>query len=746
MSDMNGDPRLPVRRDDEHALAAAPSTGAIATFEELEPSDSPLQDYITVLLRRKWTVLVALVVVFGTTCLVTATTPRIYEATATLLVSQSRGGAAADLQGSLPPMMQAMIAPELETHVELLQGHATAEATSGWLKEHGGPSLSTGEVRGSIRARAVPKTQLIRLSGLARTPEDAEKIANAAAESYFEMNRQRAQVSSDSASDYLTKQLTVARDNLTKAENDLRMFKETTGTVASDAAAGELLARSGALSVDVQKTRADLAQAKQRLAKVREQVTRQNASIAAGKVRDNATVQQLRARLVELEGQRLAAQARYTDAFSAPLAKIDEQIRIVKEQLASEVGNVIGSGGGDLTIHQDLTAQLIQGEAEVAALGARYQELRVERKQIDQELQKMPAQQITLARLERDLEVAQKGYSDLLARSQEIEVGKVMALGNTSIAEPAVAPRFPVKPKVPLNLTLGLLLGLGVGVGLALLQEQLDDTVRDEEDIARFADAPILGTVPVFGNGRRDKESVARRLPLRAVEAYRSLRYSLGFVTPRKGGRVVLVTSCGPLEGKTTTALNLASAAARSGRRVVLIEGDLRRPSFQRLFSINGTKGLTDVLVGEVELSDVMQRFDDSGLQVVSAGTRAPNPTDLLDSAEMQGLLQGLRSETDLVVFDSAPLLSVADSLVLASLSDAILMVTVPGESNRRALQRSRVLLAQIGRHISGVVLNKVEPRRGYGYYGRYGYYYQYHDYDQTPGDDSKTKGGPSGQ
>jgi capsular exopolysaccharide synthesis family protein len=732
---MNEGAQLPARYDNARAPALEPFSRAVATFEQFEPSPSPLLDYVNVLLRRKWIALLSLMVIFGTACLVTATMPRIYEATATLLVSEATGARAVTPDSPIPPTMAAMIAPNLETHVELIQGESTASETATWLKAHGGPPLSAGTIRQSVRANAVPNTQLVRLSARARSPEQAEKIANAASQSYVAMNRRRARRSSESASQYLSEQLAVGRRNLSEAENTLRAFKESTGTVAADAAAGDLLSRIASLGGDLDKTRADMAQGQQRLAKVRAQVADQNRSIAAGQVRDNAVVQQLRAKLVDLEGQRLAAESRYTAAFSGPLEQIDEQIRHAKGQLNAEIRAVVRSGGGDLAMQQTLTGQLIQGEAEVAALQARGQQLQTELRKAEHEIQKIPARQIALARLQRQVEVAQSIHSDLLKRSQEIEVGRVMALGNTAIAEPASAPRLPVIPNVPLNLALGLVLGLGVGAGLALLREQLDDTVRDQDEISRLADAPVLGTVPMFERSDAAPVLAADAPRSRAMEAYRSLRYSLGFVTPGKGGHTVLVTSTVPMEGKTTTALNLAVAAALSGRRVVLLDSDLRHPVIHRLLGMNGAKGITDVLVGEAELPEVLQAVRDTGLRFISSGTRAPNPTDLLDSAGMRNLVEELRKQADLVIFDSPPMLSVADSLVLASLSDAVLMVCVPGASHRRAIQQSRLLLAQVGHTISGVVLNKIERKAGYGYYG---YYYYYHDYGRT---DSSTDG-----
>jgi len=730
MSHDNGDAPLPARYQEDRLSPAEPIGRAVATFAQMEGSPSPIQMYAGILLRRRWTVLGSLAVVFAVACLATATSPRIYEAKTTLLVSENPGGrSASDSNQEMPPMMTGMAAPDLETHVQLIQGESTARETASWLKAHGGPALSSGQVRGMLSADAVPKTKLVRVSARAQSPADAQRVANGAAESYVAMSRRRAQSSAESAGRYLSQQLSVARVNLGEAENALRAFKEATGTVASDAAAGEILDRVASLRADADKTNMDLVQAQVRLSKVRSQWRQQNASIATGEVRDNGVVQQLRARLVELEGQRIAAESRYTSAFTGPLDQINQQIRITKGQLDAEVRNIVRSGVGDLSVQQSLTSQMIQGEAEAAALKARGRQLQSELAIAGKELQKIPNRQIALARLERQVEVSQKIYTDLLQRNQEVEVGRVMALGNTEVAEPASLPRLPVRPNVSLNLFLGILFGVGLGVALALLQEQLDDTVRDQEEVARLLDAPVLGTVPMLSAAQPASLGRVKNPPTRSIDAYRTLRYNLGFVTPGEGGRVVLITSAGPQEGKTTTALNLATAAALSGRRVVLVDGDLRRPSLRRVLGTDGAKGMSDVLVGQAEVAETLEEIPETGLRFLSAGNRAPNPTDLLDSAQMRGLVEKLRSSADLVVFDSSPLLAAADGLVLASMSDAVLMVCVPGESHRRALQRARMLLSNIGHDISGVVINKVQHRTGYGYGYYGGYYYHYYDY-----------------
>jgi tyrosine-protein kinase Etk/Wzc len=697
---------------------------SIATLETYEAPPPGLRDYVGMLQRRKWAILISLGVVLVLTIAITVFMPRTYESTATLLISEMSPKASNSPSSSgAEEAMAAMGSPNLDTHVQLIQGQATAEETAKWLAQHGGPALTAQQLRTRVTARSVRDTQLIRIVAQAHTTEEAQKIADAAAKTYVEMNRGRARGSSETTGRYLSEQLAVSRTNLTKAESELRAFRESSGTIAADAAASDVLTRAAALRNSSDATAADLAQARERTGRIRAQLAEQNLSIRSGEWRNNAVVQQLGAKLADLQGQRLAAQAKYTSDYPGPLAQIDEQIRLVKQQLDNELKHVVGTGGADLDLQQRLTSDLIQAGAESAALKARYQQLQAQLQRTHRELGKIPARQVTLAGLQRQVDVAQNIYSELLRRSQEVEVGRIMALGNADIVESASMPRLPVTPNIPLNLMLGVLLGLGVGLGVALIQDQLDDTVRDQAEASHISAAPVLGTIPVFQpNGATGALPSGGPVSL-ATEAYRALRYCLDFVTQGERGRVILVTSPGQYEGKTTTVWNLARAVAMTGRRVLLVDTDLRRSGLGRVLGLHATKGVTDVLLGEVGLSDALQKHKESGILFLSSGKEVHNPTELLDSEAMRQLVRDLRKEADLVILDSPPVLAVADSLVLARLSDDVLMVCVAGQSHRHELRLARTLLSRVGENVSGVVLNKIGEKAGYGYHGRY--YYQ---------------------
>ncbi|WP_051760424.1 polysaccharide biosynthesis tyrosine autokinase [Herbidospora cretacea] len=280
------------------------------------------------------------------------------------------------------------------------------------------------------------------------------------------------------------------------------------------------------------------------------------------------------------------------------------------------------------------------------------------------------------------------------------------AIGVTVI-DRATPPANPVSPRPPLNVTAGILLGLVFAYGLLMLRSRLDTTIADSDDLAAAAGAPTLGVV-----GR------SRRRPLIAdghAEAFRALRTNLRFVGADGGPRSLLVTSCGSGEGKSTLAINLALAVAGTGRRVALVDADLRRPSVARLLGLEGrSMGLTDVLAGSARLPEVLQRRQD--LDVLPGGPVPADPGELAGSPGMRRLIADLAADHDLVVVDAPPLLPVSDAVVLATACDGVLLVARAGRTRRESLAQAVARLTRVDARLVGGVLNfaPVRPRSPY--------------------------------
>ncbi|MBC7225471.1 MAG: polysaccharide biosynthesis tyrosine autokinase, partial [Anaerolineae bacterium] len=311
--------------------------------------------------------------------------------------------------------------------------------------------------------------------------------------------------------------------------------------------------------------------------------------------------------------------------------------------------------------------------------------------------------QLWLAQLEDSYASLQRSYED-------IRLAEANSLDTITIVEPADVPSTPVRPKPVQNTLLAAAVGLVLGAGAAFLIEYLDDTIKSPDDVERDLGLATLGTITRFG-GRAlsDKLITVQHARSSVTEAYRILRTNLEFAAVDGDLRTILVTSPNPVEGKTVTAANLAVVLAQAGRRVILADADLRRPAVHRMFQVSNEAGLTTALLRgqEVALEDLLLPTEVEGLRVLPSGPLPPNPAELLGSDQMARLVERLKGLADLVVFDTAPALPVADPAILARLADAVLLVVDTGATRRGMALRAVEHLARVGTNITGVVLNR---------------------------------------
>lgn len=301
------------------------------------------------------------------------------------------------------------------------------------------------------------------------------------------------------------------------------------------------------------------------------------------------------------------------------------------------------------------------------------------------------------------------------------------------VVSEAPLPAAPSSPHKTLNAALGLALGLVLGVGIAFLREALSDELRGRADFEDHAGVPVLAVIPRVASWRRKSEARLFSVdqPKSVVaEAYRTLRTSILFSSMQRGLHTIMVASANAGEGKSTTAANLAVVLSDSGKRVVLISADLRKPRLHRFFGLEGEPGLSNALVGEATVWDALQAPQVENLRVMASGPVPARPTELLQSEAMGELLADLRDVSDFVIIDTSPILPVADALVLAPLVDGVLLVADASITTRSAVTHTRELLDQVDAPLVGAVFNDYDPSRdrgGAGYYSygyrRYGYY-----------------------
>ncbi|MBD8079771.1 polysaccharide biosynthesis tyrosine autokinase [Cellulosimicrobium arenosum] len=309
-----------------------------------------------------------------------------------------------------------------------------------------------------------------------------------------------------------------------------------------------------------------------------------------------------------------------------------------------------------------------------------------------------------------------------------------------STVRTATVPQSPSSPNLRLNLALGLVVGLALGIGLAVLRELLDTRIRSAADVEAVASAPVLGIIG-YEEDAPDHPLIVQESPqaLRA-EAFRRLRTNLQFLELDQRARTFVMTSALAGEGKTTTSINLAITLADAGQRVVLVDADLRRPSVAKYMGIEGSVGLTTVLIGRVALEDAVQPWGSGTLDVVAAGQVPPNPSELLGSEAMADLVERLGTDYDVVVIDSPPLLPVTDAAILARRSGGAILVTGAGTVHRQQVEGAVAALETVGARLLGVVANRV-PLKGAGS-GSYGY--SYYEYTSRPVQPARRRAEPA--
>ncbi|HET9873720.1 MAG TPA: polysaccharide biosynthesis tyrosine autokinase, partial [Propionibacteriaceae bacterium] len=280
-----------------------------------------------------------------------------------------------------------------------------------------------------------------------------------------------------------------------------------------------------------------------------------------------------------------------------------------------------------------------------------------------------------------------------------------------TILAPAQIPLEASSPRVPRNLALGLALGLLLGAGVALLRHILDTKIRNDQDVHAVTDSAVLGVIP-FDAGAPSHPVVMHDDALGArSEAVRRLRTNLQFVDVAERSKSIVITSSIPGEGKSTTALNLAVSLADAGLKVILVDADLRRPSVAEYLGLEGSVGLTTVLIGRAEIGDVVQPWQQTSLDILPAGQVPPNPSELLGSKAMGALLQSLTETYDMVLLDSPPLLPVTDAAVLSKFAGGTLVVVGADRIHRPQLRDALESLTTVGANVQGLVLNKAARR-----------------------------------
>lgn len=361
------------------------------------------------------------------------------------------------------------------------------------------------------------------------------------------------------------------------------------------------------------------------------------------------------------------------------------------------------------------------------------------------ELDATPANQPERDRLETNLAQYRQTYAYILQSYEQVRLAEAQSTSNVIQAEPATIPLKPIRPRTLVNTILGSVIGLLLALGGIFLVEALDDTLKNPDQVSRELGLPILGLIAHHGAG---DDSLITQLEPRALvsEAFRTLRSNIQFAQAAAASdqplHTLLVTSPSPAEGKSTVAANLAVVLAQSGRKVALVDADLRRPRLHKILDLPNRTGISDLFVQEpISLDGTLAATQTDGLLVLTSGNTPPNPAELLGSDKMVEIIRQVSGQVEMIILDSPPVMAVTDSAVLAQRVDGVLLVLKPYVTQMGAARQTVEQMQRAGARLLGVVLNQVDLKNSrYNYYYKSYYAASYHYY----GRDGKSRNGRS--
>jgi capsular exopolysaccharide synthesis family protein len=535
-------------------------------------------------------------------------------------------------------------------------------------------------------------------------PDLSARVANQWAASFVETNLQRRYDATSYARDFLERRLEQIRARLEQSERQLVAYASQQrivnlpSNVASATGSGAdrplLVDNLAQLNTELSAAIADRVRAESRL---------RSAGTSIPESLQNSTINQLRTALAQAEGEYAKLLTQFEPEYPEAQA-LAAQIRDLEQSLATEEARVGGSVG---TTYRESVR--------------REQNLRARVDEMQSGLLDLRRRSIQYNIYQRDVDTNRGLYDSLLQRYKEIGVAGGVGINNVSVVDSAEVPGAPSSPIIWLNLGIALVIGALLGGGIALLFEQLDETISDPNDVTKILGLPLLGTVPRLTD--EDPVEATQDPKSSLVEAYLSIQTNLEFATDHGAPYTIAVTSSRPAEGKSTTAFTLAKLLARGGRKVVLVDGDMRSPSVDGLLGLSNDFGLSNYLAGGSEIDQLLQPGDTPGMSVMAAGPKPPNAAELLAGSRFSKLLTELRQRFDHVVIDAPPVMGLADAPIITGHVEGVLFAIQANATSINLMRSALLRLEAAHAPVIGAVLTQFVERNAY--YG-YGYGYDY--------------------
>jgi polysaccharide biosynthesis transport protein len=728
-------------------------------YTVLPSQESPLREYLRVLLKRKVIIISCVVGIFAAVAIASLRQTPVYEAVGRIAVNKADSNLIT-FKDSVP-VMDYYDPTDIDTETRILQSDLLALQVIRQLSldkrpEYGGqktpqqPNLVAdplqndskrttallGGFKGNLKVSLIPNTRIIEIHYRSTDPALAANVVNALAATYVEQNFKTKFESTMQASDWLSKQLVDLQMKVETSQEKLVRYQKEHEIFGIDEKQNIITQKLDELNKELTSAESDRMQkeAIYRMTQTGDPVAVASAvgsdpiATLAG-TGSSPLLDKLHQQQADLRIQVADLSTQLGPAYPK-VAQLNNQLKEIDRQIQGETRKAVDHLRG-------LYQTAMQRETM----------LREALEKQKQEANRLNENAIDYTLLKRDVDSNRQLYEGLLEKLKQAGVTAGLRSNNFRIVDAARSPNAPVEPNIPRNLLFALVLGISSGVGLAFLLEGMDNTVRTTEQAQMISALPSLGMIPLGSKSRSNGNGTGRlaltssrevvelvtqvRPQSQMAESYRALRTSLLLSSLGAPPKVIMVTSARPQEGKTTTAINSAIVLAQKGVRVLLVDADLRRPSVHKTLGMGPRSGLSNVLTGSATLEQAIAASPIlPNLFILAAGSPPPNPAELLASSNMKDVLVELREQFDHVVIDTPPTLSVTDAVVLSPRVDAIILVIRSGQTTKQALRRARDILMQVNAHVTGVLLNAVDLTSPdyyyyYEYQGKYSQYYQ---------------------
>jgi len=692
----------------------------------MQEQEIHLRDYLKIVYKRRYTVYTFFAIVFAVVLIGTLSSSPVYRASTKVLIEKVEP---ANLSMAYPYSMP--YEPEFyETQYQLIKGMSVAQKVvkmlslentyetyfKGSMKNmspEGGKTkadLLADIISGGIVVSPVKNSKIVSISFLSGNPEFAALVANTVAKAYMEEILDMRMSASRYSIEWMTKKAEEEKTKLEKSEKDLQEYTRANDIVTLQdkvTITPEKLTEFNSQLIRAETKRKEIEGLYNKVSRTSIKDAETIHSIVS-----DPSVQSIRGQILKAE-QDLQELSKKFGRKHPAMIKAEEDLKSLERKKEEEIRRVIAS---------------IRNEYELAR--SQENSLRQTLSSTKTEAINLNEKFVQYGALSREVETNRQLYDALIKKMKEQSVTEQVQTVNVWVVEKAAKESAPIKPRKGLNILLGIIVGLFGGIGLAFFFEYLDNTIKAQEDVEMRLGVPVLGMVPLVESKDENIEEIILKEPQSVIaESYKTIRTAILLSSASRPPRSILVTSMGPGEGKTATTVNLAMTIARSGYSVLLIDSDLRKPRIHSIFRLNNLSGLSTYLAGATPDIDTVFKNPITNLTVIPSGPLPPNPSELLGSNKMNGLLGILNERFDLVIWDSPPLMSVTDGLILSKIVDGTIIVARSGKTTYEIVNRGLKLLegrreSDTKTHILGLVINAFDVKNADQYYYKYYNYY----------------------